>query len=75
MTRSDGMSIGRPSSTGGWPVANTTAPGLTSPADVATAVIRLPLITTPVAATPVATAGRVADSRATARSGLSRACE
>ena len=37
MTRSEGMSSGSPSSTGGWPVAKTTAPGWMSPAEVSTA--------------------------------------
>ena len=42
LTRSDGSRSGRPSSTGGSPVAKTTAPGWISPADVPTDVIRSP---------------------------------
>ena len=54
-------------------MANTTAPGLMSPAEVPTLTIRSPRISTDVAATPVATAGRPAASLATARSGFTRA--
>ncbi len=54
-------------------MANTTAPGATSPADVLTAVIRPSRIVTPVAATPVATAGSPSAILTTARSGFTRA--
>ncbi len=73
LTRSEGMVSGSPSSTGGWPVANTTMPGSMSPADVVTVISRSPRTVTPVAATPVATAGSAAASLTTARSGLTRA--
>src|SRR5215467_14405121 len=68
-----GRSSGSPSSSGGSPVANTTAPGVISPEVVVTEASRSPLTATEMAAMPVATAGRPAASRASDRSGLTLA--
>ncbi len=72
LTRSHGTARSSPSKVGGSPVAKTTAPGWIGPAVVSTVTTRSPRTVTLVAATPVDTAGTVADSRATERSGLTR---
>ena len=68
-----GRSSGSPSSSGGSPVAKTTAPGVISPEVVVTETSLSPLTVTEMAAMPVATAGRPAASRASDRSGLTLA--